>query len=354
MIRVMDPTPTLPLDLATRFAAVALANVVREFPNKLDHVLDGAADIRRPRELHPVFYGSFDFHSCVHMHWLLARLRRLHPDLPQRAAIAATFDRHFTEQGIARECAYVERPASRSFSRTYGWAWCLELTHELRCADDPEAQRWAARVAPLAHAFVARYLDYLPIQRYPLRTGLHPNSAFGLLFALDYARTAGVPALAALCVETAQAWFAADRDAPAQWEPSGADFLSPVLIEAMLMRHVLPPHDFARWLADFLPGIARREPAALFAPAEVSDRSDPFIVHLDGLNLSRAWCFDGIAAALAPADPRAPVLRDAACRHRVAGMAGIASGDYMGEHWLATFALLAHADPAAALLDSRR
>jgi Protein of unknown function (DUF2891) len=351
MIHAMDPDLTLSLDLATRFADVALANVVREFPNKLDHVMDGAADVRRPRELHPVFYGSFDFHSCVHMHWLLARLRRLHPDLPQRAAIAALFDQHLTATGIAQECAYVERPASRSFTRTYGWAWCLELAHELQRAGDADAQRWSARLAPLARAFVVRYLDYLPIQRYPLRTGLHPNSAFGLLFALDYARAAGEQALTTLCADTARAWFATDRDAPAQWEPSGADFLSPVLVEAMLMHRVLGQDAFADWLTDFLPGLVQRAPSALFDPAEVSDRGDPFIVHLDGLNLSRAWCFDGIAAALPSADPRAAILRTAAARHRAAGMAGIASGDYMGEHWLATFALLAH-DRQGPLLDS--
>jgi hypothetical protein len=343
MIRVMG-APALSLDLATRFADVALANVVREFPNKLDHVMDGADDVRRPRELHPVFYGSFDFHSSVHMHWLLARLRRLHAGLPQRAAVAALFDRHLTEDAIAQECAYVERPASRSFSRTYGWAWCLELARELRRANDADARRWAARLAPLARAFVVRYLDYLPIQHYPLRTGLHPSSAFGLLFALDYARAADEPALAALCVEAAETWFAADRDAPAHWEPSGADFLSPTLIEAMLMRRVLAQDAFAHWLGGFLPGIARREPRALFEPAQVTDRSDPFIVHLDGLNLSRAWCFRGVAEALPPTDPRVSILRAAADRHRAAGMSGLEGGDYMGEHWLATFALLAHGD----------
>jgi hypothetical protein len=348
----MATAPRLSLDLATRFADIALANVVREFPNKLDHVMDGPADVRRPRELHPVFYGSFDFHSCVHMHWLLARVRRLYPELPQRAAIGALFDQHLTAPGIAQECAYVARPASRSFTRTYGWAWCLELAHELQRASDVDAQRWSAQLAPLARAFVQRYLEYLPIQRYPLRAGLHTNSAFGLLFALDYARAAGEAALAALCADTARTWFAADRDAPAQWEPSGADFLSPVLVEAMLMHRVMTPDAFADWLADFLPGIVRSAPSALFEPAEVSDRSDPFIVHLDGLNLSRAWCFDGMATALAPADPRTAILRAAAARHRAAGMAGIASADYMGEHWLATFALLAH-DQKGPLLDSR-
>jgi hypothetical protein len=326
---------------AAHFADIALANVVREFPNKLDHVIGAAEDVRRPRDLHPAFYGSFDWHSCVHMHWLLARVRRLFPALPQRAAIDALFDAHLSPSNIAAECAYVARPASRGFERTYGWAWLLELATELRRGDDSGSRRWAATLDPLADAFVRRYLDYLPRQRHPLRTGVHSNSAFGVVFALDHARAAGLASLEALCVERACTWFAADREAPAAWEPSGADFLSPVLIEAELMRRVLAPPAFATWLDGFLPGLALREPASLFTPSEVADRTDPFIVHLDGLNFSRAWCLRGIASSLAHADPRAAIMRDAAAAHLAAGMDGLTGGDYMGEHWLATFATLA-------------
>jgi len=328
-------------ELAASFAAIALANVVREFPNKLDHVMGSADDVRRPRDLHPAFYGSFDWHSCVHMHWLLARLRRLRPGLPQRGAIDSLFDAHFTPANIAAECAYVARPASRGFERTYGWAWLLELATELRRGDDAGSRRWSAALMPLADAFVQRYLDYLPRQQHPLRGGVHSNSAFGLLFALDHARAAGLTSLEALCLERARTWFGGDRNAPAAWEPSGADFLSPVLIEAELMRRVLPPQGFSTWLGGFLPGLGACEPAPLFTPAEVADRSDPFIVHLDGLNFSRAWCLRGIASALADSDPRAAILRDAGAVHLAAGMRGLAGGDYMGEHWLATFATLA-------------
>ncbi len=320
-------------------ARTALANVTREYPAKLDHVLGDADDVAGPRALHPAFYGAFDWHSCVHMHWLLARVGRLWPDLPERAAIADVFDRHLAPDTIAAECAYAARPEARAFERTYGWAWLLELAHELE--RDPAARRWADALAPLARLFAHRYVDYLPRQRYPIRSGLHASSAFGLAFALDYARATEEPALAAVCVDAAQRWFGGDRDAPAAWEPSGTDFLSPALMEADLMRRVLPAPAFAQWLDGFLPGIARGVPDALFAPVPVTDRSDGYLVHLDGLNLSRAWNMRGIAAALPGGDPRIGVLRAAAIAHIEAGLTGLDSGDYMGEHWLATFALLA-------------
>jgi hypothetical protein len=340
-LRAIPVFPSLTTERAAAFADIALANVVREFPNKLDHVMGAAGDVRRPRELHPAFYGSFDWHSCVHMHWLLARVRRIVPDLPQRKAIEALFDAHLTPSHIAAECAYLARAESRGFERTYGWAWLLELATELRRDSDAESRRWSATLKPLTDAFVRRYIDYLPSQHYPLRTGVHSNSAFGLLFALDHARAAGDVALDALCGERARTWFGGDRDAPVAWEPSGADFLSPALLEAELMRRVLPMPEFSGWLTGFLPGLARREPAALFTPAEVTDRTDPYIVHLDGLNFSRAWCLRGIASALSESDPRAAILRRSGVVHLEAAMEGLAGGDYMGEHWLATFATLA-------------
>jgi hypothetical protein len=328
-------------ELAARFAAVALDNIAREYPNQPGHVQAGPDDLRPTRELHPSFHGSYDWHSCVHMHWLLARLRRTFPALPQRAAIDAAFDRSFAPEAIAGELAYLERPHTQSFERTYGWAWLLKLASELAEAPDPQARRWAGEIAPLATAFVKRYQAFLPKARYPIRHGNHPNSAFGLGFALEYARTAGEEALERLCVATALAWFGTDRDAPAAWEPCGADFLSPSLMEANLMRQVLPAEGFADWLAAFLPGLARGVPAGLFTPVKVADRADPQIVHLDGLNLSRAWCLRAIARALPEGDSRAPVLHAAADAHLAAGMTGLGSGEFVGEHWLATFAVLA-------------
>lgn len=328
--------PALDVATATRLASIALDNIAREYPHKLDQVLASDADIAAPRLLHPAFHGSYDWHSCVHMHWLLARLRRRFADLPNRAAIDALFDRHFAADAIAAEVAYLARPHAGSFERPYGWAWLLKLAAELR--NEP---RWSCGLQPLAAAFAARYLDFLPRARYPLRYGVHSNSAFALAFALDYARSCGDPALQQACAAKADQWYGEDAAAPAAWEPSGTDFLSPVLIEAELMRRVFEATDFARWLARFLPDFESSSPRNLFEPAQVDDRADAQLVHLDGLNLSRAWCFRGIASALPNGDRRIAVSRDAARRHLGAGWQGLASGEFVGAHWLATFAVLA-------------
>ena len=327
------------LATATRFAALALANIGTAYPHKLDQVLIDDADVVTPRELHPAFHGSFDWHSCVHMHWLLARIRRRFPALPASEAIGDLFDRHLTREAIAAEVAYLARPASASFERPYGWAWLLKLAVELRAS--AEHARWARALQPLANAFAARYLEFLPRARYPVRHGVHANSAFGLAFALDYADASGNGALAAACSAKARAWYANDRNAPAAWEPSGADFLSPVLIEAELMRRALDPASFAAWLTAFLPHFGAAAPKCLFAPVEVDDRSDPQLVHLDGLNLTRAWCLRGIAAALPPHDTRVPIARQSAAAHLAAGWRGLESDEFVGRHWLASFALLA-------------
>ncbi len=337
-----ESTPaSLDAALAARFADVALANVVREYPGKPDHTLGGDADLQPPRALHPAFYGSSDWHSCVHMHWLLVRVRRLHPGLHQRAAIDAVLDRHLAPDTVAAERAYLARPEAATFERPYGWAWLLKLADELARSDDGDAHRWSAALAPLAQAFVDRYLAWLPKARYPVRYGMHSNTAFGVLFALEYARGAGWKALAGAIEAQARRWFADDRDAPAAWEPSGFDFLSPSLVEAELMRGVLPVESFGAWLERFLPGLGNREPRSLFTPVAVDDRGDPHTVHLDGLNLSRAWCFRGIASSLPCDDPRAGAARAAAAAHLEAGLAGVANAEYAGSHWLASFAALA-------------
>lgn len=319
------------LDLATasRFARIALGHVEREYPNKLDHVLDGPEDAKGPRALHPIFHGSFDWHSCVHGYWLLARLRRAFPELPERAAIERLFARQLTPENVAGELAYLARPSSRGFERPYGWAWLLMLAAELRI-------QGFGVLAPLADAFAARFTDWLPRATYPIRAGTHASSAFAVTLALSYADGP----LASLLRDKARAWFANDRDCQA-WEPSGDDFLSPALMEAECMRGVLPPDDFRPWLDAFLPRLGAREPRALFVPATVSDRSDGKIAHLDGLNLSRAWCFRGLAESVGPG-LRAALLA-AADAHLAASLPHVA-GDYMGEHWLATFALLALTD----------
>ncbi|MGE5171163.1 MAG: DUF2891 domain-containing protein [Rudaea sp.] len=333
--------PALTPETAQRLAALALANIAREYPHKLDHVLTCDEDCVPPRTLHPAFHGSYDWHSCVHMHWLLARLARGFPDLPARTAIEALFDRHFAPAAIVAELDYLARPQSASFERTYGWAWLLALAAELRVPGGAKRRRWSDAIAPLADAFAARYRAFLPRATYAFRYGIHPNSAFALALALDYARSAGDTSLGDACTAKALSWFGDERDAPARFEPSGVDFLSPSLIEADLMRRLLDAQAFAEWLAAFLPGFGAGEPHTLFEPAQVVARDDPQLVHLDGLNLSRAWCFRGIAGALPRADPRIAIARMAAERHLAAGWRGLANEDFAGAHWLATFAVLA-------------
>jgi len=329
-------THRLTLEIAARYARIALGHVEREYPNKLDHVLNGPADVQGPRVLHPVFYGSFDWHSCVHGHWLLARLLRRFPEGPAADEIRALLDRQLTEENVGAELAYLQRPLGAGFERPYGAAWLLMLQAELE--GSTSAGRWAAVLQPLAEAFAVRLRTYLPKLTYPIRAGTHANSAFALSLALEYALHSDEE-LAVLITARAKDWFRGDADCQA-WEPSGDDFLSSALMEAELMRRVLPPAEFSDWFSAFLPRLGGREPATLFRPAVVSDPTDGKLAHLDGVNLSRAWNMRGLASALGEADPRRPVLEDAAEAHLSASLRAV-EGDYMGEHWLASFALLA-------------
>lgn len=329
----------LPAERAAAFAALALDNVRTEYPNATAHVLTSDGEETRPRAIHPAFYGSFDWHSCVHMHWLLVRLLRTVPGLRRAAEVREVLDEHLTPGALAVEGSYVE--ARATFERPYGWGWALRLAEELATWDDDDARRWSAALAPLADAVTARFTGWLPRAGYPVRHGVHTNSAFGLALAHGYAVACHRPELRAAVEEAARRWFAGDADYPAGWEPSGEDFLSPALVEAELMRRVLGPAEFGGWLDRFLPGLAQGRPSTLFAPVSVSDRTDYRIVHLDGLNLSRAWCFRALAAALPAADPRHALAQRAAREHLDAALPHVASGGYGGDHWLATFAVLA-------------
>jgi hypothetical protein len=277
--------PHLDPDLATRFARVALGHVRREYPNKPDHTLAGPEDARTPSALHPIFHGSYDWHSCVHGHWMLARLLRRFPDGAAAAEIRTLLDAQFVPDKVAAECAYFERPTARGFKRPYGWAWLLKLAEELTLHDD---DRWARNLAPLAGIMARRFRDFLPMAAYPVRVGTHFNTAFGLRMAADYAAATEDDALATLLRETGLRWYGADADCPAWGEPGGDDFLSSALIEAECLRRLLPPDAFLPWFERFLPRLAEGKPATLFQPAAVSDRTDGKIAHLDGLNLSRA------------------------------------------------------------------
>jgi hypothetical protein len=335
----MDAPGSLTPELAAGFARLALSHVRREYPHKLDHVMRDAGDVRAPHELHPLFHGSFDWHSCVHGYWLLATVLRLHPDMPEAPAIRALFGERLTPANVAGELAYLRQPMRGGFERPYGWAWLLMLAAELARHDGVEGTAWLAALAPLDDAFADRFLDFLPLATYPVRVGTHFNTAFALRLALEYAEVTGDMALGFACRAKAVEWYSLDANCQA-WEPGGDDFLSSALVEAECMRAALAPGEFAPWLDRFLPRIASREPATLFAPAIVSDRTDGKIAHLDGLNLSRAWCWRSIARELEPTDPRLPVALDAADRHLAASLPHV-SGDYAGEHWLATFALMA-------------
>ncbi len=320
----------LDVEIATRLATLALGHVTREYPNHLAHLLHGPEDALTPRALHPVFYGSLDWHSCVHSYWMLAHLLRRHPDIAPATQIRTLLDTQLTGANIAGECTYFERPGTGSFERPYGWAWLLQLATELR---HPGCERWQAALAPLEAIIVARFQAFLPKATYPIRTGTHNNTAFALALA------SGHDQLRPLLLDAAGRWYGNDRAIQA-WEPGGDDFLSPSLVEAECMRRLLPRDRFAPWFDAFLPDLAHRQPATLFQPATVTDRSDGKIAHLDGLNLSRAWCLRRLAGSLAEADPRRTAMIDAAQAHLDASLPHVA-GDYMGEHWLASFAVLA-------------
>lgn len=315
--------------LAARFARIALGHVTREYPHKLDHSMAGDADVRRPSDLHPIFFGSYDWHSCVHGWWLLLSIARLYRTLPEAAAIRALAETTFTPEKVAAEVAYLNRPGAAGFERPYGWAWLLTLHHE--------ATRHGTigrTLQPLAQAFATRFRDYLPRATYPVRTGSHANTAFAVLLAYDWAE-ANDRELALALTEKARDWYGGDRDAQA-WEPDGDAFLSPVLTEAHCMMRLLPGREFDLWFADFLPRLDISEPPALFEPVFVSDRSDGKIAHLDGLNFSRAWSWRALGRYLPLAHP----AHTSAERHLAAALPHV-EGDYMGEHWLASFALLA-------------
>ena len=324
---------------ASHFAKLALKCVVREYPNKPEHVMNDGGDVRSPKGLHPAFYGCYDWHSSVHGHWMLVRLLRMFPGLPEAREIRKTIGNNLRASNITEEIAYLNGKNRQSFERTYGWAWLLKLGEELSFSSDNDARLWSQNLQPLIDVFVTRYLLFLPKQNYPIRTGVHPNTAFGLAFAFDYAKTTGNTRLATLIAERSRTYFANDADYPAGWEPGGEDFFSPALMEADLMRRVLKPAEFRRWFHRFLPQLAGGLPKTLLTPALVSDRTDPKLVHLDGLNLSRAWCMRGIASALPANDRARKVLAITARRHTSEALAHVASGDYAGEHWLASFAV---------------
>jgi hypothetical protein len=305
-------------ELASAFARVALANTEREYPRAIAHLMRTPQDELAPRKVHPAFFGSYDWHSAVHMHWLLVRVLRLYPMLPENGSIAAHLDAHLTPAALEAELSYIK--ANPLFERPYGWAWLLALQAEaLRMKS-----RWSRALVPLAQEIASRMAQFVSLP-YPIRAGSHANTAFACILALDYARAASDLPLELEIRKAARRWYGADRDAPLAYEPSLDDFLSPTLVEAVLMQQLLDPAEFSRWLSSFLPSGM----GPLAEPPVVADRSDAKQSHLDGLCLSRAWCFSALG------------LQDLSEKHLAAGMPHVVGGDYVGEHWLASFAVLA-------------
>ncbi|WP_338242702.1 DUF2891 domain-containing protein [Aurantiacibacter hainanensis] len=318
--------------IARRFASTALGHVGQEYPNSLGQVMNGPFDAKTPRELHPAFFGSYDWHSCVHSWWTLLTLRRLFPDMPEAAQVDALAAETFTANKLAGELAYARRPESRGWERPYGWAWLLALHSEAARRDDRD---WATLLEPLARHFAAGFKDYLPKLTYPITTGTHANTAFALTLAHDWANQFD-PALRGLIEDYAKANFA-QLDEYRGWDIGGDSFLSPVLSVALLMQRVLPPDEYSDWFDRVLPEGGWLEDAC--HPVTVSDPTDGKLAHLDGLNLSRAWALQTMARRLGAA-PRAEALRKLADEHFAASLHAV-DGDYMGSHWLASFALLA-------------
>jgi hypothetical protein len=338
-----QPDASAPLaidaEAAGRFVQLALECVHREYPNKIAHVLASDADARPPRELTPAFYGCYDWHSAVHGHWLLARAWRRFPQAPYAEQARNELARSFTSANVATEVAYLRTEGRASFERPYGLAWLLQLAAELRGWNDPQAQAWSKTLAPLETEAAARLQAWLPKLRYPIREGEHDQTAFSFGLVWDWAQVARDTGMQQLLRDKAQQFYRNDRACPLAYEPSGQDFLSPCLAEADFMRRVLEPRAFADWLAALLPQIPGDGSIKWLPPGEVTDRSDPKLAHLDGLNLSRAWMLEGIARGLPTGDRRIRALRATAAEHRRVSLGAVTSEHYVGSHWLGTFAL---------------
>jgi len=331
--------PSFDINAAGRFANLALACVHKEYPNHISHTLNSDADVAAPRKLTPAFYGCYDWHSSVHGHWLLVRLVRTFPGVPFVRSAREALRQSLTAENIAQEAVYLRGEGRASFERPYGLAWLLQLVAELREWDDPQAKEMEASLHPLETVVLERLRNWLPKLSHPVRIGEHDQTAFALGLMLDYAHGNGDQKFAELLVSKAKQFYLNDKDCPLAYEPSGEDFLSPCIGEADLMRRVLPSQEFARWLLSFLPQISRPKNGSWLQPVVSPDPSDPKLAHLDGLNLSRAWMLDGIAAGLPRNDKRLPSIMAAAEAHRSAGLAAVTGEHYEGGHWLGSFAV---------------
>jgi hypothetical protein len=332
-------TPQFDIQAAQRFASLALACVHKEYPNHLSHTLNSDADLAPPRLLTPAFFGCYDWHSSVHGHWLLVRLVRTFPDAPFVQPAREALRQSLTAKNIAQEAAYLRGEGRASFERPYGLAWLLQLVAELKEWNDPQAKEMAANLRPLEEAALSRLSNWLPKLTNPVRIGEHDQSAFALGLMLDYAKGSDNRQFAELIASRAKQFYLGDNNCPLAYEPSGEDFLSPCLGEADFMRRVLSSEEFARWLRTFMPQIATSANTVWLQPVVSADRGDPKLAHLDGLNLSRAWMLEGIAAGLPNEDNRLRSITATAVAHRQAGLAAVTGDHYEGGHWLGSFAV---------------
>ncbi len=339
VLAIAESNPSVDARSADRFARLALDCVHREFPNKISHVMSSPEDAKTPRELTPVFYGCFDWHSAVHGHWLLVRLCRTQPGAPFVRDAMTALDQSFTAEKVAAELAYMKTKGRGTFERPYGLAWFLQLAAELHEWDHPKSQEWADILEPLEKEAASRLKTWLPKLSHPVRTGEHSQTAFALGLVLDWARSTGDTDMESLVTRRVKDFYLADRVANLAFEPDGQAFLSPIIAEADLMRRVLKPATFSDWLGRFLPELNAKSQPDWLRPAIVSDKTDGHLVHLDGLNISRAWMLEGIASGLPKEDKRVPIVRACAAGHREAGVASVTGEHYEGGHWLGSFAV---------------
>lgn len=326
---------TLNLDQANRLLQLPIHCVNTEYPNKLNQTIGGDEDLKSPKELHPTFYGCFDWHSSVHGHWSLVSLLKKFPNIKDASKTKEILLISISKENIEKEVAYFNKKYNKSYERTYGWAWLLKLAEELHTWNDPIAKELEQNLQPLTDLMVQKYIEFLPRLKYPIRVGEHPNTAFGLAFAWDYATTVGDKKLVKIINNRAKDYFMNDKNCPISWEPSGFDFLSACLQEAAIMKRVLPKNEFKNWLSEFLPKLKNKD--FKLAVGEVLDRTDGKLVHLDGVNFSRAWCLNKIANDL----PEYNHLKNVANKHINYSLPNVVGDNYEGGHWLGSFAIYA-------------
>tara|TARA_R110002049_G_scaffold174462_5_gene341664 strand:+ start:1653 stop:2780 length:1128 start_codon:yes stop_codon:yes gene_type:complete len=327
--------PKLDLKGANTLVELPLHCMNIEYPNKLSQTLGSNEDLKPPNELHPAFYGCFDWHSAVHGHWSLVSLLKQFPNIDKAEEVKKRLLNNMSKENIETEIQYFFGEHNKSFERTYGWAWLLKLAEELHTWDAPIARELETNLQPLTDLIIEKYIEFLPKLNYPLRVGTHPNTAFGLSFAYDYAETINHEALKTAISERAKYFFLNDKNCPMSWEPSGSDFLSPCLEEAALMKRLLPKAEFKAWLNNFLPELKNKD--YQLEVGLVSDRTDGHLVHLDGVNFSRAWSLNKIAEGL----PEYKHLRFVANHHVNYSLPSIVGDSYEGGHWLGSFAIYA-------------